>query len=141
METGESIQSLTYPAPYSKKIGVKEFAKLLPTYEAKRASGPFEPIDAQVEIITKMGEQLSEHGARLWVVFAPLNPRRFEILGPDYLSSTMTYSQLYPFGKNVKVLDLTAFLSADEFIDVVHPTRIGAEKISARIGNFLETGT
>ncbi|MEQ1936287.1 MAG: hypothetical protein ABL962_20725, partial [Fimbriimonadaceae bacterium] len=140
METSKSIQSLTYPAPYSKKIAVAEFEKLLPTYDSKRVAGPFNPLDQQVVLITKMADQLKQSGARLWVIFAPLNPRRFEVLGPNYATTTMTYSQLSPFGDAVKVLDLTSLLSAHDFIDVVHPTRTGAEKISERIGSFLEKG-
>jgi hypothetical protein len=140
METSKSIQSLSYPAPYSKKIGASEFEKLLPSYESERVPGPFHPLEKQVVMIRKMGEQLASNGAKLWVVFAPLNPRRFETLGNKYVESVATYSQFAPFGPDVKVLDLTSLLSADDFIDVVHPTRAGAEKISMRIGDFLERG-
>ncbi|MEQ1821054.1 MAG: hypothetical protein ABL949_00940 [Fimbriimonadaceae bacterium] len=140
METSKSILSLSYPAPYSKKIGSAEFEKLLPSYESKREPGPFKPLDQQVVMIRKMGEQLAGSGAKLWVVFAPLNPRRFDALGSKYVESVTTFSQLSPFGPDAKILDLTSLLGADDFIDVVHPTRAGAEKISARIGEFLERG-
>lgn len=138
LETSKSIKSLTYPAPYTKRIPQANFEKLLPTYNKPRQSPKFAPLPTQLKLIELISKQVKSGGRRFSVVFAPLHPRRLEFAGPEFLSSLHSWAQSSPFGPDVPVLDLSDVLTAEQFIDVVHPTRDGADILSARIGQFLD---
>lgn len=138
LETSKSIKSLTYPAPYTKRIPQDNFEKLLPTYNKPRQSPNFSPLRTQLDLIEKIAGQVKAGGRKFAVVLAPLHPRRLSFAGPEFVASLHTWAQSKPFGSGVPVLDLSDVLNEDQFIDVVHPTREGADILSSRIGQFLE---
>lgn len=137
LETGKSIKSLTYPAPYTKRIPDASFEKLLPTYNKPRKSKEFAPLATQIKLINDIAAEAKASGRSFRVVLAPMHPRRLSFAGPDFVSSMHRWGASNPFGPDVPVLDLSESLTDAQYIDVVHPSREGAEILSRAIGEFL----
>jgi hypothetical protein len=136
LDTSKSILSLTYPAPYTRPITAASFAKLLPNYNKDRDTELFVPRPTQVQLIRKMAAEGKAQGRNLFVILAPMHPERTSFLGPAWKRSRETWVHSRPFD-DVPILDLTELLTADQYYDVVHPSRAGAEILSARIAEFL----
>ncbi len=137
LETGKSIKSLTYPAPYTKRIPDASFEKLLPTYNKPRKSKEFSPLATQIKLINTIAAEVRASGRSFRIVLAPMHPRRLSFAGPDFVSSMHRWAASSPFGADVPVLNLSESLTDAQFIDVVHPSREGAETLSRAIGEFL----
>jgi hypothetical protein len=138
LETSKSILSLTYPAPYTKPIPAANFEKLLPTYNKERKSPLFSPLKTQIDLIGQIAKQMEASGRKFTVVLAPMHRRRLSFAGPEFVSSLKEWARSAPFGESVRILDLSDVLTDAQFIDVVHPTRDGAEIVSRRIAEFLK---
>lgn len=138
LETSKSIKSLTYPAPYSKPIPKASFEKLLPTYNEPRKSDKFSPLPTQIELIAKMAEQLRAENRKFYIVLAPMHPRRLSFAGAEFVRSLNEWAESDAF--KTPVLNLSEILKDDQFLDVVHPSRQGAEVISKGIAEFLIAG-
>lgn len=139
LDTSNSIKSLTYPAPYSKPISKSNFKLLLPTYNKERSVAEFAPLKTQIELINQIKADLSEQGRRLFIVLAPMHPKRLTFLGPKWDESLRQWAAAKPFGE-VPMLDLSQALERDDlFLDVVHPSREGADMLSSHIAVFLAT--
>lgn len=136
LDTSKSIRSLTYPAPYSKPIAAKNFEVLLPTYNKPRTTPEFAPLETQNKLITKLVEQVRADGKKIAIVLAPMHPARLSFAGPEFRRGIANWANKHSIG--CPVLDLSDSLTKDQFLDVVHPSREGAEIISKRIAEFLK---
>ncbi|MDP6980182.1 MAG: SGNH/GDSL hydrolase family protein [Myxococcota bacterium] len=135
-----SIYDLYYPCPYTKRVPEPAMKRDLASRRERSARQTAANPQA-AEILRAMTQRTREQGRRLLFVIPPAHPeiRNNEGAVPTrLLAEFLTELAEQP---GVELLNTFDLLEADEFVDAVHPTAAGAERLTAlltaRLGEML----
>jgi hypothetical protein len=130
---------LEFPAHYRTRIPAEKLAGEIRKGLQARPPGPLRPSPGHERLLREIAERARRDGRRLLLVLPPIHPRLLAGFGGAFAPSLRTaFRELESQG--VRVLDTTTLLGEDEFIDSMHPTPEGAERLTARIAEALRQG-
>ena len=133
LDEGGSMTSLHAPAPYQKKAAPHKTAMRLAAISAKARSPGFHPDKKRDRFLRLLIARAQKKAKRVTVVLAPSHPALDDYFGADFFAQARTYAH----SLGAPVVDTMHLLPAADFLDHVHPSRNGAERLSLAIAQGL----
>jgi len=131
-----ATSDLYFPQPYTERLAPEKMRRAVEQQIAMsgRLRGDFDP--AKAKLLGQIAERATAGGRRLLLVLPPVNPavRAGREALPEPVAATLAHLRESP---RVAMLDLRRLLGEADFIDAVHPTGEGAERITAAVAEAL----
>jgi hypothetical protein len=137
LDLDRALRDLEFPAPYEKKLSPDQLDKDIGRTLAGRPPGPFRAAPEQVALLDRIVARGTRDGRRVVYAIAPIHPRLRAGYGPDFAPPLSALAERFRQA-GATVLDSTALLDEDLFIDTVHPTKDGAARWTAAISAALD---
>jgi hypothetical protein len=132
LDLERAASDLEFPSPYRERIPDWKFELNLRSILSSRAPGPLRQSPGNARLLEEMVARAGRDGRRLLLVLAPMHPRFRAEWGDTFLSSVRSdFRELESQG--AQIVDALELLGDEEFLDPVHPSRAGADRLTRLI--------
>jgi hypothetical protein len=129
-------RDLQHPQRYSAAVSPARLARMLETERARLAAGPLELSMEKRTLLVTMRDGAAAAGARLVALLPPIHPAVAELAG-GALERAVGEARAALEADGIAVVDATGTLAAEHFVDTLHPTNAGAERVTEQLARAL----
>ncbi len=126
---------LYYPRNYTSKFPENQRMPLIRQFNPKTTVSNFVFDSTKLVLIQKIGDFASKKGAKYVVVIAPINPE-LDNYKKEYFEGIDTFCKKQSF-PNIQIINFSDLLTKDDFVDHIHPSESGANKITNELAKIL----
>ena len=128
---------LLHPQRYTSQVPPPVLQRFLEArLHALEGSQPALP-DAERALAVALAEQAAKRGRRTVFLFPPIHPALLERHAAAYQQAALELSAFLEAQPETLVIDATRSLSAEQFIDDLHPTNAGAEILTELVAERI----
>jgi hypothetical protein len=136
LDLDRAASDLEFPAPYRERIPETRLASELRQQLDGRPPGPLRPVSGPTRLLQEIAERAARDGRRLVFVLPPTHPQLVAGWGEAFLPSARSAFRDFE-ARGIRVVDALDLLGEDEFIDAMHSTPRGAERLTRLIADAV----
>jgi hypothetical protein len=126
---------LYYPRNYTSKFPESQRMPLIRQFNPQTSVSDFSLDSTKLALIKKIGEFVNAKGAKYIVVIAPINPE-LDNYKNEYFEGIDNFCKKQSF-PNIQFINFSNLLTKDDFVDHIHPSESGANKITNELAKIL----
>lgn len=131
-----STYDLYFPSSMGAPVSEQQLVIQLRNAYGRRET-PFTASKQHMAQLAELAKRTKQAGRRFVLVLAPINPRALPLLTEDFTDTANQFFSEFAATHDFLLIDAQSALSADLFVDALHPSVEGADRFSRLIGETL----
>jgi len=131
---------LFHPQRYTEPIQTNVLLRYIDALLAQLEDAPPRVLARDRKLVRRLAEQAASEGRRTVVLVPPVHPMVRTHFPEAYAQGIAEVARALSGAPSTLLVDASALLAPEHFVDVLHPTNSGAARLSAFVAERIRTG-